>query len=235
MQDKKTNKIAVMQPYFFPYIGYFQLINAVDKFVIYDDVNYIKKGWINRNNIIVNGQKKLFTVSLSGASQNKLINEIEISDNFVKFRKTLEMNYLKAPYYFPVMEIIKKILSYENKNLSLFIRNSIQIILDYLDIDTDILLSSTINKDNTLKGQYKILEICKKLQATTYINPIGGVELYDKSYFKENSVELFFIESYSAEYKQFIDNFEPYLSILDIMMHNSVEEIKLMLDKYTLV
>ncbi len=235
MQDKKLNKIAVMQPYFFPYIGYFQLVNAVDKFVIYDDVNYIKKGWINRNNIIINGQKRMFTISLSKASQNKLINEIEISDDFSKFLKMLEMNYSKAPYYNSVMESMNTIVSFQNKNLALFIKSSIDVVLAYLNITTETLLSSTINKDNTLKGQYKIMDICKKLQATTYINPIGGVELYDKGFFRKNKIDLFFMESYCDEYRHFTKVFEPCLSILDIMMHNSVEEIKPMLDNYKLL
>ncbi len=131
------NKIAIMQPYFFPYIGYFQLINAVDTFVIYDDVNYIKKGWINRNNIVINGEQKLFTISLSKASQNKMINEIDISDDFIKFIKMLEMSYSKAPYYEQTMNVINKIISFENKKLSTFIHNSIKILVDYLNIKTN--------------------------------------------------------------------------------------------------
>jgi predicted HNH restriction endonuclease len=181
--DDCGRSIAVMQPYLFPYIGYFQLINAVDKFVIYDDVNYIKKGWINRNNIIINKQKALFTISLAGASQNKLINEIDISDNFEKLLKTIQFSYSKAPYFRQTYEILNKIVSFENRNLSLFITNSLETILDYLNIDTEILLSSNLNKDSGLKGQVKIMSICKELNAETYVNPIGGIDLYDKEYF----------------------------------------------------
>ena len=85
-------KLGIMQPYFMPYIGYFQLIKAVDKYVVYDDVNYIKGGWVNRNNILVNGEKKMFTITLKGASAYKHFNEIEIGDDFRKFMKTLELN-----------------------------------------------------------------------------------------------------------------------------------------------
>ena len=113
-------KLGIMQPYFLPYIGYFQLIKAVDKYVIYDDVNYIKKGWINRNNILCNGQAHLFSISLRGASQNKLINEIEISDDFSKFRKMIELSYRKAPYFEEVFKLLNSIIDYPNKNLFSF-------------------------------------------------------------------------------------------------------------------
>jgi hypothetical protein len=228
-------KLAIMQPYFMPYIGYFQLINIIDKFVIYDDVNYIKKGWINRNNIIVNKQKQLFTISLSGASQNKLINEIEISDNLGKFIKTLQSNYQKATYYLQTIELINKIVLFENRNLSLFIKNSLEIILDYLDITTEILLSSDLNKNNELKGQHKIMAICKELNANTYINPIGGIDLYDKNYFNKNGIDLFFIKSSCQPYNQFSTEFVPSLSIIDVLMHNSPERINQMMNDFVLL
>ena len=81
--------VAIMQPYLFPYIGYWQLIHAVDTFVIFDDVNYIKKGYINRNNILVNGQKQTFTLELMSASQNKLINDIDIGNNIEKVMESI--------------------------------------------------------------------------------------------------------------------------------------------------
>jgi hypothetical protein len=233
--DDCGRSIAVMQPYLFPYIGYFQLINAVDKFVIYDDVNYINKGWINRNNIIINKQKALFTISLAGASQNKLINEIDISDNFEKLLKTIQFSYSKAPYFRQTYEILNKIVSFENRNLSLFITNSLETILDYLNIDTEILLSSNLNKDSGLKGQVKIMSICKELNAETYVNPIGGIDLYDKEYFDNNGVDLFFIETGYLQYNQFSSEFEPCLSILDVMMHNSPQNIKQMLNEFVLL
>lgn len=228
-------KIAIMQPYLFPYIGYFQLIKKADKFVLYDDVNYIKKGWINRNNILINGQKKSFTISLSGASQNKLINEIEITDDFGKFIKTIRLNYCKAPYYKQAMDIIERALNHDNRNLSLFIKNSLEIILDYLNISTELLLSSEIKKDSNLKGQHKILAICKELNATTYINPIGGMELYNKDYFSKNSIEIYFIKSTCMEYKHFSAEFEPCLSIIDVLMHNSAQSINKMMSDFVLL
>lgn len=228
-------KLGIMQPYLFPYIGYFQLINAVDKYVIYDDVNYIKGGWINRNNILINGEKKLFTVKLKSASPNKLINEIEIADDFSKFMKTVELNYKKAPYYVDVNGLLSKIISFEVKCLSEFLANSIKEIISFLNIETELIISSQIPKNVSLKGQDKVIDICKKLKADTYLNAIGGQELYDKEEFAAKGIVLKFLRPDIVPYQQFRDIFVPSLSILDILMFNSVKEISRMLDKYELV
>ena len=228
-------KIGIMQPYFMPYIGYWQLIKEVDLYVIFDDVNYIKKGWINRNNILVNDQKHLFTISLQGASQNKLINEIAISDDFIKFKKTLCMAYSNAPYYKQISLLFDDICSFPKNNIANFIKNSIILVCQYLGINTDIIMSSEILKDNTLKGQDKILDICKILCADKYINAIGGRELYRKEQFEEQNIELLFLEPKIEEYKQFKPNFIAGLSIIDVLMFNSVEETNYLLSKYTLV
>lgn len=228
-------KLAIMQPYLFPYIGYFQLINAVDKFVIYDDVNYIKGGWINRNNILVNNQKYLFTVTLDQPSPYKLINEISIKDEFSKFLKTIYHSYLKAPYYLQTNNLLKKIISFQERNLGEFIANSLKEISIYLEINTEILISSQLNKNKALKNKEKILHICELLDANQYINAIGGQELYSKKEFSINNIELKFIKSNNIIYKQFNHEFVPWLSIIDVMMFNSKEEIKSMLNQYELI
>lgn len=228
-------KVGIMQPYFLPYIGYFQLINAVDKYIIYDDVNYIKRGWINRNNILCNGQPHLFTISLKASSQNKLINQIEIADDFNKFIKTVEMSYSKASHFEETYKILNNIIKYPNKNLAIFISNSIIEICRYLGIKTEIILSSDIKKDNGLRGQEKIIEICKNVGADTYINAIGGIELYDKMKFSEENINLYFIKPDIIQYNQNLKEFVPFLSILDIMMWNSKEEINSMLEQYSLI
>lgn len=224
-----------MQPYFFPYLGYFQLINAVDKYVLCDDLNYIKNGWINRNYYVVNHEKKLFTISLKKASQNKLINEIEIGDDFYRWIKTIQVNYPKAPYYKAVIELVEKIVSYENRCLSDFIINSIKEILFYLHIDTPILISSQLEKDCSLKCTDKVINICEILGADVYINAIGGYKLYDKAQFASRNIDLKFIKTDIVPYRQLNGEFIPSLSILDVMMFNSVEEIGVMLGKYKLI
>lgn len=228
-------KVAIMQPYLFPYIGYWQLISAVDMFVIYDDVNFIKKGYINRNNILVNKKPYCFTLELLGASQNKLINEIEIGINRGKILKTIEMAYKKAPFFKNVFPIIEEILNQEEKNLAKFIGYSLIKISKFLGIDKKFIYSSGIEKNYTLKGQDKIIDICKRLNTKIYINPIGGQELYSKEIFKANNIDLFFLKPIIVEYKQFDNEFIPYLSIIDVMMFNSVNEIKNMLKSYELI
>lgn len=218
-----------------PYIGYFQLMNAVDRFVVYDDVNYINRGWINRNNLLIGGKSQLFTISLGKASQNKLINEIEIIDDFKKFMRTVEMNYRKAPYFDAVFALLGKIVSFSEKQVAKFIMNSLYMIADYLHMETEFMMSSSIEKDNDLHGQEKILEICKKLGAGTYINPIGGVDLYDKECFRNEGIELHFIKTQFTPYRQFGNEFVAGLSMIDVMMFNSVEHIRLMLDDYKLI
>lgn len=219
-----------------PYIGYFQLMKAVDKYVIYNDVNYINRGWVARNNILISGKKQLFTISLQGASQNKHFTEIQVLDDFRKLVKTLEMNYLKAPFFQPTMSVMEKIFSFPNKRLDLFIKNSFEQILSYLNVYTELILSSDINKNNSLKGQEKILELCKILKADTYYNAIGGKELYDKKEFEDNGISLHFLKTdENLRYKQFLNmEFVPNLSIIDVLMFNSVEEVNKMLDDYFL-
>lgn len=228
-------KLGIMQPYFMPYIGYFQLMKAVDKYVVYDDVNYIKGGWISRNNILIGGEKKLFTVILKGASPNKLINEIEIGDDFKKLIKTLQINYSKAPYFNETMSLMERIVAFPDKQLARFIANSFKEILTYLHIETEILISSDLQKDCSLKGKDKVMHICQLMNSNTYYNAIGGMELYDKNEFASHGIDLKFLETEITPYQQLGHNFVPYLSILDILMFNSVEEINMMLDKFNLI
>lgn len=231
-------KIGIMQPYFLPYIGYWQLLNAVDKYVIYDDVNYIKGGWINRNRILINKEAKYFNVKLNSASPNKLINEVEVSLDKIyqkKLLKTIEENYKKAPFFYEVFPVIQEIIENEETNLAKYLEYSIKEICSYLDIKTKILISSDLEKNNFLKGKDKVIEICKKLDGTEYYNAIGGQELYSFKEFKNNGIELKFLKTELIEYKQLKNQFIPNLSILDIMMFNSKEKIVEFLNNYTLI
>ena len=224
-----------MQPYLFPYIGYWQLINAVDRYVIYDDVNFIKRGYINRNSILVNNHAQLFTLELVGASQNKLIHEIEVGENAIKILKTIKQNYAKAPFYDDVFPVIEEILTQKEKNLARFVGFSLEVISRYLGIGTMFLYSSAIDKDPDVRGTEKILFLCKKLGATRYINAIGGQELYDKEVFGCNGIELKFLETELQEYRQFKNDFVPYLSIIDVLMFNDRRSIGAMLNMYRFI
>ena len=226
--------LGIMQPYFMPYIGYWQLMAAVDTYVVYDDVNYIKGGWVARNNILLNGQKHMFTITLNGASPNKLFNEITIKDDFKKFSRLIESAYRKAPYYAEVSTLLEKIYSYEDKSLGAFMLNSFQVVLDYLDIDTKLVLSSTIEKDNELRGKDKVKHICQLLGAETYYNAIGGQELYDKNDFKVDGIDLYFVQTNLTPYAQLGNEFVPGLSMIDVLMFNHQIEVKQLLTNYKL-
>ncbi len=231
-------KLALMQPYIFPYIGYFQLLNAVDKFVIYDDVNYIKGGWINRNNILINKQANLFTISLQKPSPYKLINEIEISTIRKwkhKFLRTIEIAYKKAPFYEPVYALIASVINSDSTHITEMTRDSILAVAKYLGIDTEIVPSSTIYQNQHLSGKERVLDICKKEKASVYINPIGGTKLYQKDWFKEQQIDLYFIKTLPLEYQQFKGDFVPHLSIIDVLMFNSPAAVQDLLQQYELV
>lgn len=228
-------KLGIMQPYFFPYIGYWQLLNYVDTYVVYDDVNFIKGGWINRNYILSNSDKLLLTLNLKQANPNKHINEIDIGKNQKKILKTLFQSYSKAPYFNSVYPLIEDIFSTKEQNLALFLLNSIQKIVEFLKIKTKIVLSSEIDKNNALKGQDKVLEICSKLGADTYVNALGGITLYDSNLFKKKNIDLFFLKLRDFEYKQFSGAFETNLSILDVLMFNSPGEIGKYLTQFELL
>jgi hypothetical protein len=227
--------IAIMQPYFFPYIGYFQLVNSVDKFIIYDDVNFIKQGWIARNRIILQGKEHYVILQLNGASSFKKINEIQIGTNADKLLKTIYQAYNKAPFFPSSFPIIEKIIKVNIKNLADFLINQLIILTSYLGISTELLISSSINKNNNLKGSKKIIHICNILGATKYINSIGGSELYNKEDFQNSGINLYFLKSKPIKYKQFGDIFFSNLSIIDVMMFNDVPTIKNYLNQYELI
>jgi len=228
-------RIAVMQPYLFPYIGYWQLVNSVDKFVIYDDVNFIKQGYINRNKILQNQKSHLFTLELIGASSNKKINDIKIGGNINKLLKTIQQNYSKAPFYKDVFPVLEEILNNEEKELSKFLGFSLIKIVKYLNINTKFLFSSDIRNDKTFKAQDRLIEMSKILNATGYINSIGGIELYDKEIFSQNDINLSFLKSSEISYKQFNNEFIPNLSIIDVIMFNSKDNVKKMLTQFELI
>jgi len=212
--------LGIMQPYYLPYLGYFQLMNAVDTFVYYDDVNYIKGGWINRNYILLNGQDHLFTLELKGASSFKKINEIEIGKNREKLYKTFVQAYSKAPYYKEVDWVLYNMFHSFVTNLFDYIIYTHKLIFNYLELDINYLISSELDKDCSLKGQDKVIHICKQLKASAYLNAIGGKELYSEEEFKNNGIDLRFIKSSPNM---------PKRSIIDVLMNYSKEQIKLML------
>lgn len=231
-------KIAVMQPYFFPYIGYYQLAAAVDKFVIFDDVAFIKKGWINRNFILVNGEPWLFTVPLSAASQNKLIKETLLdAQQFPawreKFLKTLEQSYKKAPHYNEVALLVQNVLNANNTTIAELAFESIRSVLRYLDVPIQF-QSSSYYSNQHLKGEERIIDICRKENARHYFNLSGGTALYNRSNFAQASIALHFIQpDPGLRYSQGKHtSFVPSLSMIDVLMFQSPEEVCALLNQH---
>lgn len=229
-------KLAIMQPYFMPYIGYFQLINAADLFVVYDNIQFTKKGWFHRNRILVNGKDKMFSVPLKKDSDYLDVVHRELADSFdnesKKIIRKIKASYQKARYYKEVMPLVEECFERGSGNLFDFIHNSLKLLTQFLQIDTNIIISSSIDIDHTLKSQDKVLAICKSLNANIYINAIGGQDLYEVQTLRNKGIELRFIKTKPVEYKQFDNEFVPWLSIIDVMMFNSKKRIKEYLHYY---
>jgi hypothetical protein len=230
-------KLAIMQPYIFPYIGYFQLINAVDKFVVLDDVNFIMRGWITRNRILVKGKEHLFSLPLKKATQNKLILECELAEAKwgEKFLKTIEYSYNKAPFFKDSFDVIDSIVALKEANLSKWLTFQLNTICKYLEISTEIINSSVGYSTGHLRAEEKIIDICLKEKANNYYNPIGGKEFYNVENFKKNNLGLHFLNSLSVSYPQFNNEFVPFLSIIDVMMFNDKNIIHDLLNKYEIL
>jgi hypothetical protein len=230
-------KLAIMQPYFLPYIGYFQLINAADTFMVYDQIQYQKKRWINRNRYLIDGKDCLFLIPLKKGSTYLNIDDRYIADGFDrnKLLNRLSNAYHKAPYFQETFGVFKQIVNYDKINLADYIYHSIISICTHIGIKTNIIRSANINYYLLLKIEDKIVAICYALDAKTYINAIGGVKLYSKEWFAEKGIELKFINSQPITYKQFDNEFVPWLSIIDVLMFNSIDKVRLILQEYELL
>ncbi len=233
-------KVAIMQPYFMPYIGYFQLMNSVDTFVVYDNIQFSKKGWINRNRILVNGQDQFISIPLKKDSDYLNVNQRFLSADFnkegIKILNKIKGTYGKAPFFNSVFPLIEEVLNFANNNLFDFIYNSLECINSFLGIKCKLVKSSELGFNiEEFKGQDKVIEICNHLNAKIYINPIGGLDLYNKADFKNKNIELSFLKSKPIVYNQYLNEFVPWLSIIDVLMFNSVEDVNIMLNKYDVV
>lgn len=229
--------IAVMQPYFFPYIGYFQLMNVVDQFVVYDNIEFSRKGWINRNRVLVNGADIFVTIPLKKDSDYLMIHERFLADNWstesVKILNRIRESYRRAPYFKEIMPFLEDLINYREPNLFLFLYNSIFQVKRLLGISATLVVSSTISIDHSLRSQEKVIALCKAQNATKYFNPIGGLNLYDKQRFLQEGLHLNFIRSQEVNYDQFENPFVPWLSIIDVLMFNSIDRVKYFLNQFT--
>jgi hypothetical protein len=233
-------KLAIMQPYLFPYLGYYQLIHAVDRFVIADDVTYIKGGWINRNRILVNGEAAYFTVPLKHASADTLIRDMVIHEEpgrgwRMPLVRTIANYYRRAPFFDAAYPLIEQVLSSPSASIADMARVSLTRVADYLGITTTLVPSTTTYANADLKGQARVIDTCLRESADHYINAIGGQELYTKDEFAARGIRLNFLKSDPVEYEQFQQPFVPALSMIDVLMFNSRDAARALLDRYALV
>lgn len=228
-------KLGIMQPYFLPYIGYWQLMNAVDEYVILDEVNYIKGGWINRNRILVDNQPHMLTLPVHKASSFKRINETHLEGIPEKLARTIEFAYHKAPYYKETKHLLDQVLSCPETNLAKFLANSIKLIASRLNIRAKIQLSSELDHDFSCKGQDRVLDICRRKGASVYLNAIGGQALYSRDAFADQGIQLGFVQSTLCPYPQFGGPFVPGLSILDCLMFNNLDDMAKLLSSFTII
>jgi hypothetical protein len=224
--------LAVMQPYLFPYLGYFQLAHHCDKFVLYDDVNFIKGGYINRNNILSNGQKQMFTLPIEKASSFAKINELHFAANRKKIVKSIEQNYRKAPNFDAVMPMINEIFTAKETQVARLCRDSIVAVYDYLAIELDYCFSSELDYDKSAPAAEKLYAMCSLLNADKYCNMKNGEALYKKEQFKAKNIELSFLDMADLSYPQGKHEFVSHLSIIDVLMWNSKDDAKTLMQKY---
>ena len=227
-----------MQPYLFPYLGYFQLAEAADIFVFYDDVDFIKRGWINRNRILINGDEHLFTVPCSDASQNRPIKEIDISNQQWrpnKLLKKIRLSYSNADQFDNAFPIVEQVISEAEDSISLLAAQSVKRACSYLDIDVDFYFSSELPVDESMGRADRLIAITKHFGADTYVNMEGGKDLYDNPYFSDRGVTLQFLEPGLPEYQHHnAETFEPGLSIIDVIMNVEKGDIQTMIGAYQL-
>ena len=237
-----SNSVAIMQPYLFPYIGYFKLIHAVDKFVFYDDVNFIKGGWIHRNKLLVNNKENLFTIPLTKPSSFIKIKDTKLNTKIykiwvLKFYKTLQQSYSRAPFYNEVLQILDKVFKEDvSNNIGDFASKSILEVCNYLDFKKKWYYSSkNFNDTQDIGRTERLIHMSKLLNCDTYINTIGGERLYSIDDFLKENLTLKFLSIKQDVYKQFSNEFIPNLSIIDVLMFNSKDQVKKLLTNYSFV
>lgn len=231
--------LGMMQPYFYPYLGYWQLMDMADEYIIYDDVNFIKKGWIHRNRIKIQGEPAYFGLKIKKVSQNKRINELELNMDDLDREKLvtkIRSNYGKAPYFKEVLELFKDTIYCDKTNLAEYLAYCNRAVAAYMGITTPIYTCTELGLEHELTRENRIYDICHQRGCDHYINAIGGTALYDKDEFHKEGITLGFLNMDSdIVYPQGRGEFIPKLSILDVLMYNSYEEIRDLLKRYTIV
>ncbi|GAA4018292.1 WbqC family protein [Hymenobacter fastidiosus] len=234
-------KLAIMQPYLFPYLGYYQLLNAVDRFVVYDDVQFMLQGWVNRNHLLVNGRSYLFTLPLEKVSSHRTVRATQVKNRlfpgwYAKFMRTLRQSYSRAPQVERVLELVAQtFVGARERSAAEVATESLRQVHHYLQLPGELVPTATTYQNAHLSGPARVLDICRQEGATHYVNAINGTRLYQRADFAVAGIELQFLQSAPLPYPQRQPGFVPNLSILDALMFNEPAAVRELLTQYTLV
>ena len=228
--------LAGNQPYFLPYLGYWQLIAAADLFLLGDDYCYIRRGWVNRNRILVDGAPRYFRVEVRKNPVSRLIcDKVRVMDPKLDRNRlrTLEMTYHRAPCFDAGYALAERIFACPDPGLLPFLEYSIREVCQYLEITTPVGRMSELEGNAAFRREERIYDACRRLGADTYINAVGGQTIYRFPEFARRGIRLRFLRSGLPPYPQFGRPFVPSLSILDAIMFNPPERLQEMLRDYT--
>lgn len=229
--------VSLMQPYLFPYLGYFQLIAASGLFLLGDSLQYTRRGWINRNRLLVGGQPWQFSFPLEQGSRSQAINERRLSDEVhltsQRLLHTIRHAYHRAPCYPMVFPLLEEILDHPERNLAHFAEHSIRRICHYMGVDTPIGRVSELGLEDDIGRDQRLIEAVKRSGGDVYLNPEGGRHLYSPELFNDHGLELRFLRMDELSYRQFDGDFVPSLSIIDVLMFNPPDELQRLLGRYS--
>jgi hypothetical protein len=229
---------SIMQPYLLPYIGYFQLVACSDIFVALDDVQYIKRGWINRNRILLNGGPDWITLPVAYADHSLSIRERRYTQpehHVPRMLRRVEAAYRAAPFFDVAFPFLQDALSQDESNVAAFNLSVLKCLTARVGIRTPIVVSSSLAVGKELRGQDMVIAKCRRVGATRYVNPLGGTSLYDKRCFADAGITLNFLKSTVSPYQQFGQTPVPFLSIVDVLMFNDEPAISRMLTEFELL
>lgn len=221
--------IAAMQPYLFPYVGYYQMAALVEEFVFLDDANFIVRGFINRNHLLLNGRAHRFTVPVADASQNRSIKDHWYPDRGEQLLKLLRVAYRTAPHLRTALPLIESVFEEGGGNVALTNALSVQRVLEYAGLERRWLSSSNLLAQGQFKGRSWIIEICRRLQASRYLNLPGGRALYEPAVFDAEGIALQFVEPLFPAYDQACP-FVQGLSMIDALMWCAPAAVRTMLE-----
>lgn len=240
-ESYQRKRVGIMQPYFFPYIGYFGLIAHSDRWIVFDPVQYIRKGWMNRNRVLKGGGgEKYVSITVAPHERSTLIRDVHLApeqDRFDHFLRQLDAyKLLRAPYYSVVTELLRSCFDTSTDKLVPFLTQSLQRTCEYIGIPFryEIYSEMQLTHAEPSHPMEWSLFTCEELGVAEYINPPGGRSFFDPERFRQSGIRLLFHEQRLTEYDQRMAQFIPGLSIIDVMMFNSPPEIRAMLDQFTL-